>query len=90
MFRKKLTTNKYLFLITLCILINLLESWYFGLNWEAQSLAENICDWLTTIPFAVVSFWFFFSNDYEDMIKGQLVMFVMIMIYAVAYRLLLV
>jgi len=90
MFKNKLTIDKYIFLVTICILINLLESWYFGLNWEAVSITEHICDWLTAIPFAVVSFWFFFSNDYIDMIKGQLIMFGMVMIYAVVYKLLLV
>jgi len=90
MFNKQLTIDKYIFLVTICILINLLESWYFGLNWEAVSIAEHICNWLTAIPFAIVSFLFFFSNDYKDVIKGQLIMFIMVMIYAVVYKLLLV
>jgi len=90
MFKRKLAINKYIFLVTIYILINLLESWYFGLNWQAKSVTEHICDWLTAIPFAIVSFWFFFSNDYKDMIKGQLIMFIMVMIYVVTYKLLLV
>jgi len=59
MFKKQLTINKYIFLVTICILINLLESWYFGLNWKAIIIAEKICDWITTIPLVVISFWFF-------------------------------
>jgi len=90
MFKRKLTTNKYIFLVTICILINLLESWYFGLNWQAESLTESICDWVTAIPFVIVSFWFFFSNDYKDMIRGQFIMFILVMIYGIAYKLLLV
>jgi len=54
MLKRKLTIDKYIFLVTICILINLLESWYFGLNWQVESVAEHIYDWLTAIPFAIV------------------------------------
>jgi len=91
MFKNKLSINKYSFLITLCILINLLESWYFGLNWQAESVAESICDLVTAIPIVIISFWFVFSNnDYKDVIKGQFIMFILVMIYGIAYKLLLV
>jgi len=85
MFKKHLTINKYLFLVTLCILINLLESWYFGLNWQAVTIAEKICDWITTIPLVIVSFWFFLSNDYIEFVKGNLIMMIMLLVYGLAY-----
>jgi len=90
MFKKQLTIDKYLFIVMICILINLLESWYFGLNWSAESFAEEVCDWLTTIPLVIASFWFFFSNDYIDIIKGNLVMLIMITVYGIAYGLILI
>jgi len=85
MFKKKLNLDKYLFLVTICILINLLESWYFGLNWQAVTIAEKICDWITTIPFIIISFWFFFSNDYIEFIKGYFIVVIMLLVYGLAY-----
>jgi len=85
MFKKHLAINKYLFIVTLCILINLLESWYFGLNWQAVTIAEKICDWITTIPLIIVSFWFFFTNSYMEFIKGYFIMIAIFVIYLVAY-----
>jgi len=91
MFRKKLTINIYLSLITLCILVNLLESWYFGLNMQAQSTAEYICDWVNSIPIVIFSLWFTFtSNNLIDLFKGIISMVIICASYYVMYAIILV
>jgi len=91
MFRKKLTINKYLSLITLCVLINLLESWYFGLNMQSQSLAEYICDWINSILIIIFSLWFTFtSNNFTELFKGIISMAIICIVYYAMYVVILV
>lgn len=91
MFKKKLTTNKFLSLITLCILVNLLESWYFGFNMSAQSTEEYICDFLNSIPIVIFSLWFTFTSDsLIELYKGIMTMLIICASYYVMYALILV
>ena len=88
---KKLPTNDFLLLITLCILVNLLESWYFGFNIQAESTAEYICDFLISIPIAIFSFWFMFSSDnIVEFYKGMISMMIICASYYVMYVVILV
>ena len=89
MFKKKLTTNKFLFLITLCILVNILESWYFGFNMEAQSTAEYICDWINSIPMVLFTLWYMFTNDYIEFCKGMIAMMIISASYYIMYAVML-
>jgi len=86
MFKKQLTIDKYMFSVTICILINLLESWYFGLNWEAVSITESMCDFVTAIPIVVASLWFIFTNNIMNVFKGYVGMLIIVWGYVLIYR----
>jgi len=90
MFKKKLSIDKYLLLYALCILVNLLESWYFGFNLHAESTAEYICDYINAIPIAIITVWLLFTcDDLLEFLKAQLAsMFIMISYYVMYYLIL--